>query len=760
MDKLAYRYLDTDFTKAFYPLSSVLEVNCYAVLSLDILGRLNLIDVQKMIEFIWDCYNPTEHGFIGQAYSVSLDNNFKVSTADNTYYAAITLDLLLNSDWSSNITERDNIINYFNSLQSTNVFEWYYGGFYNDLNGGFQSLDIFEPNLISSYYSIKGLETFGMEDSIINASFYQYINGLYVDSANRDYFKAFYPPPENYSNIIASAIGLELCDTKNYIIDRNDIINFVLDGRNTIGIWKASTNYLNAELLDTYQVLHALNEAGEISRLSLNDKDNIVIGIQNFHQHKGYSLLSEDYTSLELINTIISTAKNLDRVAELNLQDLYNQIENIYDSNAGNTGFYASLDLDLVNKEFRSWPIEYYSSGNHFYIEEENIMRTHKTAYFAIDSLIKLFKLDDFESVHNLNQLLNDILNSQFLESSAYRNHGAFLPHISYNARLPEDQNKSIFLENSFYTIKTLELLASYLSLGDITNLAFNESALDSYIREYIIETPSLLYFKPYNSNNPNNILENTYFMIYILKATNQYDLDDLKIKDFIVQNLDCTNLKNLYYCYKIDDLLNLNVGFNLDLSSSIIELLYSDILNEYYFSTNKQLILQKSFLWINEMSEKDYGLNIAAEFLDNTGIIIMDLNVSYKSLLGPKLLYNPVVYSEIYKNEQFHDIEYLNEEISDINKFSLDYNVIIDEQFRFEIYLDDGILINHLKLAEYVYLGEKNNLPSGNENSLNFTDDIILSIPLMFSIITIPSCVIFLSSRKKRNLQSKYQSK
>ena len=36
MDKYAYRYLDTDISKAYYPLSSVLEVNCYAILSLDL----------------------------------------------------------------------------------------------------------------------------------------------------------------------------------------------------------------------------------------------------------------------------------------------------------------------------------------------------------------------------------------------------------------------------------------------------------------------------------------------------------------------------------------------------------------------------------------------------------------------------------------------------------------------------------------------------------------------------------------------------
>ena len=49
IDQYAMRYLDTDFTQIYYPLTSVLEVNSYAVLALERLGRLNLINRNKMI---------------------------------------------------------------------------------------------------------------------------------------------------------------------------------------------------------------------------------------------------------------------------------------------------------------------------------------------------------------------------------------------------------------------------------------------------------------------------------------------------------------------------------------------------------------------------------------------------------------------------------------------------------------------------------------------------------------------------------------
>ena len=78
MDKYAYRYLDSIFPYFYYPYTSVLQVNCYALLSLDILGNLSMIDKQDSIDLIWSCFNPegTENGFIGQPYNPNLSSGF------------------------------------------------------------------------------------------------------------------------------------------------------------------------------------------------------------------------------------------------------------------------------------------------------------------------------------------------------------------------------------------------------------------------------------------------------------------------------------------------------------------------------------------------------------------------------------------------------------------------------------------------------------------------------------------------------------
>ena len=58
MDTYAYRYLDSLFPYFYYPYTSVLQVNCYALLSLNILGNFSMIDKQDSIDLIWSCFNP------------------------------------------------------------------------------------------------------------------------------------------------------------------------------------------------------------------------------------------------------------------------------------------------------------------------------------------------------------------------------------------------------------------------------------------------------------------------------------------------------------------------------------------------------------------------------------------------------------------------------------------------------------------------------------------------------------------------------
>ncbi|TFG12064.1 MAG: hypothetical protein EU535_06560, partial [Promethearchaeota archaeon] len=78
IDAYAERYLSIDFSTRYeyYPYTTLLEVNCYAILTLEMLGQLELINKQEFIDFIWSCYNPITGGFIGRPYATSPNNEY------------------------------------------------------------------------------------------------------------------------------------------------------------------------------------------------------------------------------------------------------------------------------------------------------------------------------------------------------------------------------------------------------------------------------------------------------------------------------------------------------------------------------------------------------------------------------------------------------------------------------------------------------------------------------------------------------------
>jgi len=598
MDQYAYRYLGTDFSQCYYPYTSVLEINCYAILSLSILGELGLVNNQDSIDFIWSCYNPEdcENGFIGQPYDTNLFREFRIATMDNTYYAITTLDLLLN-DWNTYSSERSRIVQYISKLQSSN------GGFNNDNDTNFDSLAfaMFESNLLSSYYCIKSLDILNSVNSIDITKFHQYLGDLYDSFINS--FQMCNFGMQDFADIVATSLGLELSDITGYTrINRNEVINFILTNRNALGNWDASTYYKNHELMDTFQIIRSLKESGEIDQLTLQQKNQISNTICSlYQQYNGFSLISKDYMSVDLINTIVTSFELFNRISDLDIEWLYNLIEACYQDLSYYNGFVGCTNFDNFNG-FRSYPIEYYNLGFRDYKDEPSFLYNHKFNYKALNSLQKIDKLDDFSLTNNFMELVNDIINSQFLEAE-YENFGAFLPFFTYTLKSVECQNENIFFEYSYYAIRALELLVDYLDLGNIADLSFNKAALYGYIRRNINETDSILYFDDISNSNHEVNLQNTYYMVYILKLLNLFDLNPQKVKQFVLHNIDYENIMNIYYSYKISEILNLDIPFNVDLTVRLVKKVYFNIEHEFYESANNEVITQEIFLWICEMA-------------------------------------------------------------------------------------------------------------------------------------------------------------
>ncbi|MFX1501150.1 MAG: hypothetical protein ACFFDH_09335 [Promethearchaeota archaeon] len=610
MDTLAYRYLGIDFSLTYYPFSSVLETNCYGVLSLDILGELSSINIPEMINFIWDCQSPVSGGFIGQRYDSGLDEGFKIATADNAYFAVKTLDLLM-ADWTGYSTEKNAIIQFLDDLQLLG------GGFENDEDGSFDSLrPFFEPSLLSSYYCIKALETFGMESVINIPNFHQYLTSL----NETNYFRMSNMfINENDTNIVATSLGLELSDITNFTsINRDNIISFILNNRNSLGNWDQSTTVTIHELIDTYQIIRSLNDTQVLSGLTPEEKSEIGNATLKYQSYRGFSLLSEDYTSMDLIHTVVKSFDLYDRLSDLDIPQLYAQVKDSYNNFAEgiiSRYFYGYLIGDTQCYGFRSHPIEYYSTGDNAYIQEFSRLYSHQSTYYALDTLQTLFKLDDFGLEYNLMQLINDIIATQFLNDTYYDKFGAFSHLMTYNAYYSEIISKMIYFEYSYYAIRCLKLLAAQLSLN-LEDLSIDKLALFTHIDRNIVETPTTLYFDPQYTSKIEKILENTYYIIYVLKALNMYTLNNNKIKNYVTSNLNYSNIKNIYYSYKISELLGINIDFDVHLIHELIETIFSEDHYEFYLTSEKNIMDPEVFLWVCDMA-RNSKIQIEAHYSD-----------------------------------------------------------------------------------------------------------------------------------------------
>jgi hypothetical protein len=612
MDDYSYRYLETDFSKAFmYPLTSLLQVHCYGVLSLKLFNRLDLIDVDASQEFIWSCYNTFTSGFIGQPSSPSLEYYAKISTMDNTYYAVKTLDVLM-GNWAEYAPERNEIISYINSLQVSNSSNWDLGGIAGDNESFFFPLRLFaDANMFSSYYGIKTLELFGMEGTINYDTFYLFLEELYnpVDSS----FQYMEGSEQTYANIAASALALELAMITGFTsYNESGTINFIFNGRNSLGIWDGSTDIQYHELLDTFQVIRVLHEMGLISQLTFEDTARITDTLLDyFLTPTSFSLLSKDYTTIKLLHTIISSYNLYDMLPELDFQDLYQKIRGAYSDYQPAHGFCSIVDPEYYSDHatiapFRSYPIELFSRGTKHHPDDNEYFISHKNTYYALDSLLTMYKLDDFSLTCNLNRLVNDILATQFLNSSYPEVYGAFSYILPFEVFYPTLLINDIFFEYTYFAIKTLELLAEHLNIGDITFLDFNISALQSYIDNHLVETPEWLYFNPHSSDTIETILQNTYYMVYVLKALDIFDLDTEKIGAFVSHNINYSNIKNIYYSFMVSTLLNYDIEFDRCLVHTLMEEIFYKPSHEFFLTDDKNELDQEIFLWICEMIKGD----------------------------------------------------------------------------------------------------------------------------------------------------------
>jgi len=608
-DDFSLRFYDIDNSEAFYQNSPLLTY-CYAVLSLKILDQLNSLVQANIINYIWSCYDSNTGGFFGMPSPDRSPQN--ISTAENTYFAVETLNEL-NIDWSYYATQKTQIISFLNSLQIQSPFNPFtHGGFNNDLDDNVDTVLRYDPNLRSAYFAINTLDSLDMLGAINLANFLQYMGGLYDLNSGCFFYNYFFRTGSQISyNIISTALGMELADLIGFNYDNLLSLNFLLNIRMNGGGWE-NTQYLgNYELIDTYEVIRYFKRNDKLSNLDSLVKEEIYQFILRFHHLNGFSSFSRDHTSLKIISNTVKAFKTHNRITDLNsyVQELYNIIESVHKiytfGNLGEGTFYGPVTTNVSSVNYRTAPLEYKGTKNHDYSQDIGFLHSVEQIYYALSALDNIFKLDDFSSANNLSELLEHLVDCQFLESG-YERYGGFLPDYQFTQYPPEYYQDFILLHYTYYAIRCIEILDSEIDDGDILDNGIDILALDSFISRQLKVIDQNIYYDPYYSDEIGDIIENTYFMVYVLKAFDIYTLETDKIINYIINNIDYTNLRDVYYLFKLSQLLDYPVDLDLNAVRILIRDLYLESEKEFLESYNSEIPNTDVLYWICDIVVND----------------------------------------------------------------------------------------------------------------------------------------------------------
>ena len=320
-------------------------------------------------------------------------------------------------------------------------------------------------------------------------------------------------------------------------IAREELVEFILNGRNNLGGWRASTRVAYHELIDSFQVIRSLNNAGELNSLSYDDLAELSTFVRKFQSHEGYATLSPDYQAISQLNSLVTSFQLTNRINELPLQWLYDNIEGVlftfYTENGkefgGATGMYPDRAW------FRSNPIEYATRCAHDYIPYLNAFTSIKWTSCALETLDMLFKLDDLGFDHDLTHMLNGVINSQFLDDGILDLFGGFMNSIRMVRFSSTAQAHTVFLENAYHAVKVIEILSNLLEINQtVPEFLLNSNALVSYIARNMVETDEL-YFQPRFGSATEDILEHTYQALSILRSLGVPDANHAKIDAYLL---------------------------------------------------------------------------------------------------------------------------------------------------------------------------------------------------------------------------------
>ncbi|MBA7556146.1 hypothetical protein ES705_48845 [subsurface metagenome] len=224
-----------------------------------------------------------------------------------------------------------------------------------------------------------------------------------------------------------------------------------------------------------------------------------------------------------------------------------------------------------------------------------------------------------------------------------------------------------------------------------------------------------------------------------------------------MVQNLDYSNIKNIYYSYKISGYLNQPIEFDNELTNQLVRDIYDHEQNAFYLATNREVLSDEVFLWICDMAQND-DIQITALYPQSVELgskfnITVYLNNIMLDYFGPDI---NVKFDASFDHVTFE------------RKSDMSYEGVVHIPDKIENYpvvtgnievtggAIDGILLVPITIQTtsniYGRSSEKESASQDDsEEGYIIEPSIQTALPVMITLIAVPSIVIIISGKSKR---------
>lgn len=583
----------------------------YAVLSLNILSELNILDVSQkeiIVNNIKSAINPNDGGFCDpQGFPMNTSN--LNSSVMLSYYSYLTLMLL--DPTSLTQDQLNTLVSFISSCQSTSSNNYICGGFLDKISYDYSNIE-------TTYYAVKLMATMGKLGDINLTNLSSFINSL-TDINIAGVYSSLapagtdYPTPEYYSTSLVLAIE----NITGIIVNMNtqDALQYILSGLNTTsGYWplfRGSDKFL---LRDNFLLIESYLEIGNTFSSITNSE--IANGIQDFLSPlrvnssyegnevyaSGFGPLSDKLSSLSEMTQNIQYLTNTGKIEELNATEktnIYNEIQrDVYFSKNNQTYWFTEFpgyiptnsDLYCIYGQ----PLEYAQIPRNLSDFSQYGWGISQT-FNALTILNDLGILYQFNSKYDLNTFATGVLTSQIPYGSILT--GGFAPDSDCIPLLKTvSPYKNIFqsIETTYFAICTLQTIDQFLGSSYLDQV--NVTSLSSYLQSIKHETSTKLYYSDSISNKCSYNAEMTF---YIMEINRILDLNLLnstnndKIWNWIQENPDFPGTHSNYSysgaVWSVMACKNLDYRNNITLNLTTLRNIYSS-----WFSSNPNFLTMK----------------------------------------------------------------------------------------------------------------------------------------------------------------------